>query len=401
MFTQQNLNKLKKDSIKLLQEILFYLNKTSIKITVFIAFIFLFLFLLLDLVVIRNSRDSFVRTIQGIEVPKQAQSAPINSTQPYSIFYFDKQTGQIRVQPLRDKFTDDFQKSIAAVLLIGLVLIVFVGFVSSRIVVAPLQRLLAGINNLKQNNYKFKIEKTGTSEFDIVIDEFNRLTSELNRIEELRKDLISDTSHELKTPLTSLKGQLEAVKVGVLEMDADRAKLLIEQVERLDNLVESLQEFSRLRNKSFQLNISKINLLSLVNSLKELKKDDLEQNKLEIELNIDQSLEIEADREKLQRVFENLLTNAIKYSKGTKIFISANDKEIIFKDNGVGIGEEHLPYIFERFYRVEKSRNRKTGGLGLGLSILKEIIESHKWEIEVKSPPEDLETGTEFRIKIK
>ena len=371
-----------------------FLGKISVQIAIIVSILCISLFIVLNNVLLQQSQQSFTSIVQTIKVaPNRATLVP---TQDPNVVTFNED-GSIRVTPLQEKYTELFQSSILKVGILAVTASLVIGFLTSQLFTRPLKDLQNGIKKLRDNNYKTKLEKTGTEELDSVIDDFNLLTEELKRVETLRKDLISDTSHELKTPLTSLLGQLQGVKDGVLELDENRISLLLDQVNRLNDLVERLQEFSRLRNKNNNLEVKKINLREVIEDVLILYKERLIEQNINVQVEVDREFKIKGDENLLKQVFTNLIENTLKYAEASKIKISLNDSELIFEDNGVGIPKEHLPYLFERFYRVEKSRNRETGGLGLGLAIVKEIVEAHGWKIKVES---EVKKGTLFTIEL-
>ncbi|MBN1915448.1 HAMP domain-containing histidine kinase [Candidatus Dojkabacteria bacterium] len=358
------------------------MNKTAFKITLIIAVFCTTLLALLNFMVIERSRKAFIEVINRGAIRVERPIDEFDNRQGQFIFETSDRDADDtkRTRGPIETFTATFQKSLLLINLIGIIASVGIGFLAARIITEPLGQLEKGVKKLQENDYKFKLGKTGTHEFDKVIDEFNHLTTELERVETLRKDLISDTTHELKTPVTSLIGQLEGIKDGVLKPDKKRLQVLIDQVNRLDDLVERMQEYSRLRSKTAKLKIVSFLLKPFLRELIKPYSRELKGIKIILEINPDYFLK--ADKSLFERVIINLLENSLKYSRGNIITIKANENTITFEDNGIGIPANNMPYIFERFYRVEKSRNRKTGGLGLGLAIVKEIIEAHGWKIE-------------------
>ncbi|MFH1236429.1 MAG: ATP-binding protein, partial [Parcubacteria group bacterium] len=218
------------------------------------------------------------------------------------------------------------------------------------------------------------------------------------RVEELRKNLVSDASHELRTPLASLLAQLEGIQDGVLKMDPDRIQLLKAQVARLQELIDGLQDYAFFRSQSIKIQKVPIIVLAFVSKIISTYTSQFAEKKITVKLDISNHLIINADPTLLERVFDNLIENAIRYSQATLVMISATEKHIIFSDNGVGIPPEHLQNIFERFFRVDKSRSRSTGGMGLGLSITKEIVEVHGWHIHAQVPVNG--HGVEFVVTL-
>lgn len=358
------------------------LRKSGFKIGVLVASLTVAMFMILNFMVLQKSEESFIKVVE------QTISEELENREE---FMFGGPRGGIlrftlegieRLQPLQEEFTQDFQSSVLRMGLLSIFVSFIIGYAASSIFTRPLEKLTKEMKKLRQNNYQVDIEKTNTEEFDNVLKEFSLLAKELGRVEELRKDLISDTSHELKTPLTALKAQLEGVSEGVLKMDKKRAENLLEQVERLNSLVETLQEYTRLRNKTYELSIKPIMLAKIVKKIASSKKKSLKKSKIILHVDIPSKLRIDAETHLISQVIENLIDNALSYSKAKNLYISATSKGIIVEDDGVGVSKKHYQDIFERFFRVEKSRNRKTGGLGLGLAIVREIVEAHGWRIE-------------------
>ncbi len=362
-------------------------NRTGIKITLLISISFTILLLILNFIVINRSRDTFVAVVHDRVVYTPFGPQTVNVVEPVS------------TETIENQFADQFQNSLLVVYGLGILASVIIGMLVSRLITQPLRKIELGIKKLEESDYQFEIQHTGGTEFQHLIDEFNHLAQELAKMEALRKDLISDTSHELKTPLTTLMAQLQGIKDGVLEIAPERVDMLLDQVYRLNDLVERLQEYSRLRSKTGKLKLVKFDLKADLDKVTESYTARLNKAKVKLQFQIPHKLTITADKPLFERIIINLLENSLKYAKGSVITISATETQITFADNGVGIGDEHLPYIFERFYRVEKSRNRDTGGLGLGLAIVKEIVEAHGWKISAETPEDG--KGVEFRITLQ
>jgi two-component system, OmpR family, sensor histidine kinase BaeS len=363
------------------------MNKTGIKITILIAASFTMLLLLLNFVVVYRSRQTFITVIQD-QTSYGGQFYPGMGV-----------VTAFPAEPLGTQFANQFQQSIWLAIGMGILASVGIGWLVSRIITRPLHSLEDGIRLLEESDYQVFIEPTGSPEFDLVIEEFNNLAEELSKVETLRKDLISDTSHELRTPITSLIAQLEGMKDKVLKVTPDRLETVLNQAYRLNDVVERLQEYSRLRSKTAKLKLVKFNLYDTINKLMSDYKLQLKRAKIKLKLDIPEDLTIKADKALFERIIINLTENTLRYAQASEISISAEEGELVFADNGVGISKLHLPYIFERFYRVEKSRSRETGGVGLGLAIVKEIVEAHGWRIGAEKSAK--QKGISFRIICK
>ena len=220
--------------------------------------------------------------------------------------------------------------------------------------------------------------------------------TKIKRLERMRVEFVANVSHELRTPLTSIRGFVETLKEGAID-DPKKAqhflKIIEEQSNRLNNLIEDLLHLSKIESQEILMNFQSVNLKELIDQVILEFKEKIEDRKHHIKVNIYPHLSrLKVDPEQIKTVMRNLLDNAIKYTpdKG-EISISALEREkdiyIEIADNGMGISAEHLPRIFERFYRVNKDRSRKLGGIGLGLAMVKHIIQAHQGTIGVESKP--------------
>jgi signal transduction histidine kinase len=220
----------------------------------------------------------------------------------------------------------------------------------------------------------------GIREFDEVFTRFNSLIRRLQHEEKLRKDLVSDTSHELNTPLTTMIGQLTAMQEGKLPLTKERVTTLKEQAERLAELVQRLDAYTKARMPDAG-EPEDIRLRQFCEELINQSHHELTQKGITVKLDIAEDYAIHANANVLQQILTNLMQNALHYSQATEITIEAAGHKLLFSDNGKGVPAKSLPYLFERFYRVDASRSRTTGGLGLGLAIVKELAESQGWTV--------------------
>jgi signal transduction histidine kinase len=295
----------------------------------------------------------------------------------------------------RDTLTTPFERVLQIVFIVlgGPVVI---GFLAARFVRRPLRQFNKAVASLEQNNFKVQLQPSGIHEFDEVFLKFNNLIRRLQDEEKLRKDLVSDTSHELNTPLTAMIGQLTALQEGKYPVTEERIAILKEQAERLAELVKQLDAYTKARMpitaKSEDIHLKQfceefINHFNL----------DLEQKNIRVKLNIAEDYTVHTNVNTLQQIFTNLVQNALRYSQATQIIIEATPHKILFSDNGNGVPAKSLPYLFERFYRVDRSRSRITGGLGLGLAIVRELVENQGWSITATEG----HPGLIFVLKIK
>ena len=226
--------------------------------------------------------------------------------------------------------------------------------------------------------------------------------SKIKEYEKIKKDLVANVSHELKTPLTAINGFAETALDTTKEKETKKyLEIIINNSKRLINIINDLLLLSNIENKDKNLEYEEVDLIKLLNNIQKIFEKRLKEKNLKFYLNLDKNNnKIFADLYMLEQLFINLIDNAIKYTERGEIKISTYKKDenkliIEVSDTGIGIPQEHIPKIFERFYVADKSRSRETGGTGLGLSIVKHIVNLHNGEILVDS---QVGIGTRFII---
>jgi signal transduction histidine kinase len=266
--------------------------------------------------------------------------------------------------------------------IISLALSILISGIIARRLTRPIQKTAYIAREISGGNYSIRFEgNTKSEELDDLAESINFLASDLDEQKNLRKRLTTDIAHELRTPITTLSSHLEAMIEGVWEPNMDRLKSCYEETERLSALVADLERLSQTESGQLSLHLCDVDLLDLVQSC--CVSFDIECKKKDISLQIvGEATVIIGDRDRLSQVIANLVSNAIKYTLTNGniwIFIRRFESqvELIVEDDGIGIPEPELTLIFERFYRTDMSRNRKTGGSGIGLTIVKSIILAH------------------------
>jgi signal transduction histidine kinase len=357
------------------------MNRTAIKITIAIALVTILLLLIVDIITLRQIQASFNGFLKELEGQGFLNLIDLNEINTH--------------KELQDQFQESLYRSILVVSVFAFFVSILLGFLIASFITRPLRELKKGIQKLRHNNYKYRIAETGDDEVDQVIKEFNNLSKGLEQEEILRKDLVSDVSHEFQTPLTALHGQVQGIRDGIFKPDKNRIEAIFSQIERLSSLVDNLQEYTRMRSSLPNIKIEECSLNKIVEQLLTLQKSNLDAAKINVENKIPKNFKLQADKKMLERVIDNIISNAIKYSKAKTLKFNLKDSILTIEDDGIGIQENDLKSIFERFYRVEKSRSRDSGGLGLGLAIVKEIVDTHGWKIKAESKPKK---GTKFII---
>jgi len=220
---------------------------------------------------------------------------------------------------------------------------------------------------------------------------FNYMASDLERTEQLRQNMVADAAHELRTPLSNIRGYLEAICDGIKKPDTDTIRSLDEEATLLSQLVDDLQALSLAEAGELKLNCQAEDIIRLIKQAVAIKQTQAIVKGVSISTEVSQKLPlVNVDSRRIGQVLHNLLENAIAHTeKSGSIVVTAQKQDnwvkISVTDTGEGIPAEDLPSIFERFYRVDKSRARATGGSGLGLTIAKRLVEAHGGKIEAQS----------------
>jgi signal transduction histidine kinase len=300
-----------------------------------------------------------------------------------------------------------FLKVMQKVSLIVLFSVLFVGslliLLASHFIVGPVKKLTSAVKEMAKGNLAFRLKHRRKDEFGDLMDSFNHMASELQNIDKIREDFVINVSHEIQSPITSIRGFTRAIRDGIIPMEHQKEHLdiIYEETIRLSRLSEGLLRLASLDSEyhpfhpvTFRLD-EQLRRVILVSEPLWMAKN------LEVILNLE-SCSIKADRDLLEQVWQNLISNAIKYSDEKKR-IEVNMKNtgqvlnVHVIDTGRGIPKEDLPYVFDRFYMVDKARSRSGAGNGLGLSIVKKIIELHGYKITVESKEGK---GTCFTVSI-
>ena len=274
---------------------------------------------------------------------------------------------------------------------------VLVSLLVSRQVVAPVREMVQASRRIAEGHYAERVQVPGdpaTGEMDelaMLALSFNQMAARLERTEAIRRQLIGDVAHELRTPLTTLKGSLEGLMDGVLPADPETLQQLAAEAERMGKLVNDLQELSRVEAGAYELNRRTLSMNEVITSVSTRLARQFEEKGVTQELELPPDLPpVFADEDRLGQVLLNLIGNALQYTlAGGQVRVTAgqkgNEVQVSVSDTGIGIPPEHLPHVFDRFYRVDKSRSRAGGGSGIGLTIARYLVEAHGGRIWASS----------------
>ncbi|MDR5659286.1 ATP-binding protein [Serpentinicella sp. ANB-PHB4] len=298
-------------------------------------------------------------------------------------------------------FTSGINYTIFYAAVISIFVAILIGFGITNRFSRPIIEMTEVANDMKKGKWDKKVATSNnTLELQQLSQSINHLSSSLREQEQLRKRLTSDISHELRTPLTILQSHVEAMRDGVWEPSKEKLDVCKNEVVRLIKLVDELKHLNHIESHELKLDLEHYNLSKDLNEVMQGFQSQIKEKSLELKVDIRSDITIQADRNKVRQIVINLLSNALKYTpeKG-KIDIELQEAKeniiITIKDTGIGIEQKDIPYIFERMYRGDLSRNRKTGGTGIGLSISKRLVEAHGGSISVTSTHRK---GTTFKV---
>ncbi|NWF98507.1 MAG: HAMP domain-containing protein [Nitrospirae bacterium] len=343
-----------------------------------------------------------------IEAISGYQQENINSSRTnsnfigYPLFLGGKDIGTLEINPMiiqqtQGKETIFMMRSnrflILSVLILG-GLSLILSFIFSRKLTKPIKNLTEAAKQISEGNIKSRVSVSGKDEISVLGNTFNIMAENLERHESLRRKLTANIAHELRTPLTVMQGEIEGMLDGLIKTDTERLQSLLEETSRLKRLIEAIEELTKAEASGLELKKEYVEIKTFLNNIKGRFEKIFSDKGVSLGLDCKDNLKVYADPEKLSQIIINLLTNALKATnKGGQVIIKADIEgdlgKITISDTGIGIKKDELPYIFERFYKASE------GGIGIGLTIAKELIEAHGGKIIVNS---EIGKGTSFEI---
>ncbi len=301
-----------------------------------------------------------------------------------------------------DYFIQILNSFLGRVALISLLIAIGCGYYIANIISSPLRQVITQTDNIAQGDYQKRLAvQSNTTEISELISCVNNLASTLEKQQQMQKRLARDYAHEVRTPLAAIQSNLEGMIDGVLPTTNERLESCRVEILRLTRMIADIDKIIEISESSIILELETFNLSELVQLVLQTFDKQILDRKINLTTELD-AVAVHLDKDKIGQVLVNLLSNAIKFNDENglldiKVFQEQNQAIISIADNGCGISTQDLPHIFEHLYRADQSRNRATGGSGIGLAIVKGIIEAHQGSITVESK---LNQGTIFTVKL-
>lgn len=298
-----------------------------------------------------------------------------------------------------------FMEKLMVIFAMGIFISLLISIVFADIISKPIEKLTDSVKTITFGKYDTKVDVSGSDEIVDLGSAFNLMTTKLYQVEERRKKFVSNVSHELRTPMTSMKIVSDTLLSAPSWEEAVYREFMVDinsEIDRLNKIIDSLLYLVKVEKDEIELDYSETYVNYLLEWVVKTIKPIAHTKHIEIELLSNPKIQMQIDQDKMQQCLLNIIGNAVKYTPELgNVWVALEDgKEsvtISVKDNGIGIPEKDLPYIFDRFYRVDEARARKTGGTGLGLAISQQIIQLHQGSIHVSST---LGVGTEILITL-
>lgn len=323
----------------------------------------------------------------------------ISLSRPFAAFLIEKKPVLAYAVPLEDyslsAIEQQFNSSVSRSLIIAIMVAGLVGLLLSlllsRSVLRSVDELISAARAMEKGDLSQRVSVRSKGELGELASAFNAMAEGLTRLEQLRQNMVTDVAHELRTPLSNVSGYLEALRDGIVDPTPEMIASVHEEAMMLNRLVDDLQELAMAEAGQLKLVRQPVSIKLVAEKSVQSLKSQADEKEVIIKINFPDDLPlVEADAERMGQVLRNLLNNAITNTpSGGEITIQArivdSQVEISVQDNGLGISAEHLPYVFERFYRVDQSRTRSTGGAGLGLAIVKQLVEAQGGQVGIDS----------------
>lgn len=291
---------------------------------------------------------------------------------------------------------------LAVVGIISIVFAAIAGIILAGKISVPVKAATRAAKDIAQGNYNNRINTDiCTMELSELGNAVNHMAESLDNQEMLRRRLTSDVAHELRTPVANVSSNIEAIIEGALEPTNERLSSCYNELERITSIITELEKLRQIEGENMILHIGHVDIYELAKEVKLIFENEMSKKNIRCDI-IGEHIDVCVDKDKMSQVLNNLISNAVKYTDNygnIQITVIQENENVVItvKDNGCGIDDNDIPYIFERFYRTDKSRNRSTGGAGIGLTITRAIVQLHGGTIHVESKKG---VGSLFKVTI-
>jgi len=313
--------------------------------------------------------------------------------------------GSVSMSQLYVDFRASFNEALLYAALAATIAASALSLLFSRRVVSPVLAMSHAVQRIAAGRYDERVQGSGNDELAALAAHFNQMAEKLDQVESMRRRLIGDVSHEMRTPLTAIKGSMEGLMDGILPADDETFQQIHAEADRLNRLVDDLQELSRVEARAYQLDIRPVDISSIAQTVLKRLAPQAKLKRITLALDLAPHLPpVLADEDRAIQILTNLTGNALQYTpEGGSVTLSDKKEngviQVSVHDTGVGIPPEHIPHIFDRFYRVDKSRSRQAGGgSGIGLTIARALVEAQGGQIWAQSEGEGMGSTFSFTL---
>lgn len=354
-------------------------------------------------IVYDDSADSALGSVGAKDSGSNVATAPIRvGGEQVGTVYVRVQGSETLLTQPDEEFREKSYQAMVFAAAIALIIAIIVGVLFARALVAPIRRITDAAKALKEGDYSARTGMHGSDEIARLGHTFDLMAESVEQNRKLERRLVTDVAHELRTPLMAIQSTVEAMIDGVFEPDAERLETLNSEVRRLSRLVDALLKLSRLESRTKPIERKKVDLTELLSTVVSTHQAYINEEGLSLEFQYDPHVFVYGDADLLRQATANLISNAVRYTpEGGTITVIARKGDlmgqIIVRDTGIGLTPEEAKMVFQRFWRADPGRARATGGLGIGLSVVKEIVDQHNGWVRVEGRPNE---GACFTIYI-
>ena len=332
-----------------------------------------------------------------MSAPSLAPKANATGIATATIYAEGNPIGKVRVwvygsdtlmRPSDKAFRDNSYQALLMAAAIAMILASIIGYLFARSLVRPVKRISDTAEAIKEGDFKARTNLTGDDEIARLGQTFDAMADNIEQSYELERRLTTDVAHELRTPLMAIQSTVEAMVDGVFPANEEHLAVVNSEVQRLSRLVDSLLKLSRLENRSNAMKAELVDVGELISAIVMTHQAYVEDSGLSLEYHADPDTYVMGDPDMIRQATANLISNAVRYTpEGGHITVSVKRGDamasIAVQDTGIGLSPDEAKMVFQRFWRADAGRNRASGGLGIGLSVVKEIVDRHEGWVEV------------------